>query len=76
MSHQPSSGTIRLRGKDGREYVGTPRDCALVLMADALQIYLRNQLHAMALWEAEDFCRQFDIDPRDIRRELKDPTVI
>ena len=58
---------VRLRSKDGTEFVGTPLQCARILVGDALRIYSSSGGRSQwALWEAEDFCKYWELSARNI----------
>lgn len=70
-----SMNEVILHRKDGREFKGTPMDCARILMSDGLKIeYQYGQPYGR--WEAEDFCRAFNIDIMNLRHELGDKRFI
>jgi len=63
------SKEIRMRRKDGIEFTGSPVECAERLMKDALN----HRLHTgqpYAVWEAEDFCRHFNLEPLQVAKDV------
>ena len=59
---------IRLRKRNGEEFIGTPEQCADILVGDALMNHLYTGSF-YAIWSAQDFCENFGLSARLIAHD-------
>lgn len=65
---------IILRHKDGSVFRGDPTECARVLMSSGLALECTTGV-PYGRWEAEEFCKRFQLNPMTIRRDVGDRRI-